>query len=122
MMFLGRDWLGDMVNIMEKNPKLYLLTCEKCKGQANFIEPVSGKRVDTGEHLSTWLFCIRTSLREHIKTSFISKSKKPDKEGQNIFFCDIGDRLLEEMRRKNLSYAYMSWWVKVKYHHFGNLS
>jgi glycosyltransferase involved in cell wall biosynthesis len=121
MLFLGRDWLCDLVRVMEAEPETYLLAAERRKPVRGYVEPVSSEVVDMGEAPSTWLFAVRTSLRERLHSSFaFVATTDPNTAVKQCY--DTGGRLLSDMREKNLAYRTMPWWFTRKYYHFGSLS
>jgi hypothetical protein len=122
MLFLGRDWLADMLSVMERRPDLYLLAAEPREPRLHFVEPVSGEVIDLAEAPSTWLFCVRTSLRDRLQTSFAFHKDGVNPETGNLRCSDTGGKLLADMRANGLRYAYMPAWYRWKYHHFGSLS
>ena len=122
MLFTARDWLSDLIRIMHADPGLYVLAAERNEPQSGFVEPVSGTTIDTGETPSTWLFCVRTSLREHVDTSFVFHKEEPAESVGRLFCFDTGGRLLREMKHLGLRYAFMPRRYRWKYHHFGALS
>ncbi len=119
ILFLGKDWLMDMIGVMEKNPKMYLLGCEYIVPNKNSIDPKEKKVVTEPMKLASWMFCIRTSLREHIKTPFPFYKEERD---NTIFMYDTGSKLMEDMKANDLSYSYMPRWFNFKYYHFQSLS
>jgi hypothetical protein len=121
--FLGRDWLYDMISVMEQEPNLYLLGGEYFPPNHGMTEPVSGETIDLEESLSTWLFCVRTSLREHVDASF-AFHKIGDNVGEDarLRCYDVGGKLLADMRSKGLRHASMPRTFSMKWQHIGNLS
>ena len=77
LLILARDWLADLIAVMEREPDLYLVACQRVPGRDGVREPVAGEIIDAGESLSTWLFCVRTELRDRLGTSF-AFSKDPE--------------------------------------------
>ena len=122
MLFTAHDWLSELIRVMHSDPELYLLAAERNEPQNGFVEPVSGTIIDTGETHSTWLFCVRTSLREHVDTSFAFHKEELAEPGGRLFCFDTGGRLLREMKRSGLRYTFMPRRYRWKYHHFGALS
>ena len=122
MLFLGADWLTDMVRVLEADASLYLLSAEKCGPVHEMTEPVGGEVIDLGERFSTWLFGVRTSLREQVQSDFAFVVDHVDPVSGRKFCYDVGGRLLADVRRKNLKTASMPRWFLCKYHHFGSLS
>jgi hypothetical protein len=122
ILFFGTDWLTDMLTVLENDPELYLLNCEPRPGVEAYIEPVGHETIDMGEAVASWLFGMRTSLRDHIQTSFaFADDDKPSRNGRRLCY-DTGGKLLADMRAKGLRYATMPSWFQLKYHHFGSLS
>jgi hypothetical protein len=121
LIFLGRDWLVDMLARMERDRSLYLLAGEQVRTGGRFHEPVSGRLVVAGLSLSTWLFCVRTSLRDRLDSSFAFRVEEPDGEGIPTVY-DQGGKLLLDMAERGLAYGYMPEWFRLKWHHIGNLS
>ncbi len=122
MLFLGSDWLTDIIRVMEADPELYLLAAEKCKATYGMVEPVGHEVIDGGERFSTWLFCIRTSLREYVQTDFAFVVDHIDPNNGRKFCYDVGGKLLAEAQAKGIKTAYMPKQFLCKYHHFGSLS
>lgn len=122
MQFFGADWLADLVAFMEYHPATYLLSAEPKLPHFDVIEPVEGSIIDLAEAPSTWLFMVRTNLRNHIEGDFQFVSKDPDPRTKNIQCYDTGSMILQQMRDKKLQYAVMPAWYRCKYHHFGGLT
>jgi hypothetical protein len=122
MLFLGRDWLSDLISAMEADPEMYLLSSEQRRPVPGFIEPVSGETIDLGEAPATWLFCVRTSLRDRVQSSFLFCVDHVDQITGRKSCYDTGGKLLADMRNVHLRYAYMPRWYMWKYHHFGSMS
>lgn len=118
MLFLTPDPIADMLRVMEANPDLHLLSAERVPFRANVREPRAGKIIDLGEQPSTWLFCVRTSLRDQLDCSFAFCQ---DEKHEHLYY-DTGGRMLAEMRAKGLQYGVMPGGFKWKYHHFGSMS
>jgi hypothetical protein len=121
LIFFGRDWLADMLVRMEREPSLYLLAGECVPTQGVFHEPVSGRRVFGAESLSTWLFCVRTSLRERLDSSFAFHVEESSGDDPATVY-DLGGKLLLDMSTAGLRHGYMPAWFRLKWHHIGNLS
>ena len=122
MLFMGRDWLWDMVQVMEANPDLYLLAAEQLKPAFGQVEPVAGETIDAGERPSTWLFGVRASLRERMDSDFAFHKVGINPDTGRLFVYDVGGKFLHDMRANNLRYAYMPGWFQCKYFHFESLS
>ena len=121
MLFLGQDWLYDIIIRLESDPDLYLVGCEPVPGGVG-VEPVGGKIVEAGEHVATWLFGARTSLRDSIPYSFaFYKAGINDATGLERVF-DSGGKILAEMRKQGIRYDYMPVSFRTKYYHYGSLS
>jgi glycosyltransferase involved in cell wall biosynthesis len=122
MLFLGRDWLADLIAAMERHPDVDLIAAERRAPSRDYQEPVSNRIIDLGEAPSTWLFCARTGLRERLDTSFaFYVDPSYDREGRRLCF-DTGGRVLRDMRSHGLRYRYMPSWFRAKYLHFGGMS
>jgi len=122
VLFLGSDWLADLIFTMENKLNLFLMSAEPKITLENYHDPYSGGIVDTAFVPSTWLFCVRTALRERISASFAwSKEGVSPKTGNPIVY-DTGGKVLRAMREQNLTYDVMPNWFTMKYHHFGSLS
>lgn len=121
ILFFCKDWIVDMVNIMENNPDLYLLNAEK-SAACLCPDPLSDEILEMGEHPSTWLFCVRTSLRDHIDSSFKLVNLGRNQETGRIKSYDTGGLLLNTMKEKGLQHGYMPSWFFYKYYHFGSMS
>ena len=122
LLFFCQDWIVDMVNVMQNNPNLYLLNAEKSAAEWVGAEPVSGEIIEMGEHPSTWLFCVKTDLRDHVDSSFKFANLGKNPETGRAKTYDTGGVLLNTMREKGLRYDYMPSWFFYKYYHFGSMS
>jgi hypothetical protein len=121
--FLGRDWLRDMLAFMNRNPDVFLLGGDSYPANYGMVEPEAGETIDLEESLPTWIFCARTSLREHLTTSFAFHKVPESKEKYGRLRCyDVGGKLIADMRASNLGYATMPRWFTWKWQHIGNLS
>jgi len=121
LVLLGRDWLADMMVRFMADRDLYLVGAEQVPGGVG-VEPVGGKTVDAGEHVSTWLFGVRTDLRLLVDTSFAFHHGGTDAETGIERVFDSGGKLLFDMRERGLRYGFMPAWYLAKYYHFGQLS
>lgn len=122
MLFLGSDWLTDMVCVMEADPHLYLLAAEEVKASCGVVEPVAHDVIDAGERFSTWLFCMRTSVRDYVQSDFAFAVDHINRDNGRKFCYDVGGKIMADIRDRNLKTAYMPKWFLCKYHHFGSLS
>ena len=123
LIFTGSDWLADLIGRMESDPDLQLLEGEYFPPKRGMAEPVSGEVIDLGESLSTWLFCIRTSLRDRLPGASFAFDRGPAPPKHQRRQCyDLGGRLLRDMRHVGLKYEWMPRWYRTKWHHVGNLS
>lgn len=122
MMFFSGDWIVDMIRIMESQEDIYLLSAEKLEDGKVSVEPISSQKVLSHEELCSWLFCMRTSYRERLKTSFDFVKEDPDPTTGIIPIYDTGEKLLEDMKRNGLRCEYMPKWFMQRYYHFASLS
>lgn len=122
MLFLARDPLIDMVAVMERHPDVYLVAAEKREPEFDHPAPVTGEPLDLGEAPSTWLFCVRTSLRDRLQVSFQDGVHSTNEETGKKFCYDTGGKLAHAMRENGLRYHYMPKWFQLSYQHFGGLS
>lgn len=122
MLFLARDPLLDMVAVMERNPDVYLVAAEKREPEFGHPAPVTGEPLDLGEAPSTWLMCVRTSLRDRLSVSFQDGVQSVNPETGRKFCYDTGGKLAHAMREAGLRYHYMPKWFQTTYQHFGGLS
>jgi len=121
--FLGRDWLCDMIALMERERDIYLLGGEYYPPNHGMVEPEDQGVIDLEESLSTWIFCVRTSLRDHMRTSFAFYKVPGSIETYGRLRCyDVGGKVIADMRTLNLRYATMPRSFGVKWQHIGNLS
>ena len=119
--FFGKGWLADMVAYLDEHPDIDLLGGEYFPPADGQSEPVRGEIVDLRESLSTWIFAVRTSLRDRIDTSF-EYYKEPGGEGERTILYDQGGKLIADMRAAGLGFACMPAWFTLKFQHIGNLS
>lgn len=122
MLFLGRDPILEMVQVMERDPSVYLVASEKREAQVDHPAPVTGEPMDLGEAPATWLLAVRTSLRDIVNTSFEDGLDHVDEVTGKPFCYDTGGKLLRDMRERGIGYHYMSRVFQLKYQHFGGLS
>jgi glycosyltransferase involved in cell wall biosynthesis len=121
LLFLTGDWLGDLVAFMEAHPRVDLLGGEYFPPVDAAAEPVSGAIVDMRESLSTWVFCVRSSLRERIDTSFVFYRYRDEERGRTVVY-DQGGKLIADMRAAGLGFACMPPWYVRKWQHLANLT
>lgn len=121
MIFFHRGWLTDMIRFMDENEEVDLLGGEYFPPVENGVEPVSHAVVDLRESLSTWIFCVRTTLREKINSSF-EFYKYHDSSLDKTIAYDQGGKLIEDMRNDGLGFACMPTTFMDKWHHVGNIS
>lgn len=120
VLFLGSDWLAEMLVRMEREPNLYLLAAEmQSGGQA--VNPATGQPILALERPSAWLMCVRTSLREKMAMDFGGKQWTDPNTGK-LLACDVAGPLRNQMRELGLGCRAMPWWFLCQVHHFGNLS
>ena len=122
MWFFAKDWLVAMLRIMEACPNMYLLGAEPRPATPCHVEPIGGETIDSGEALCSWLFCIRTSLRDRLTVPFSFTVDSQNPTTGRKFCYDTGGKLISEMRQKGISYATMPRLFTLKYFHFANLS
>jgi hypothetical protein len=123
LVFLAPDWVGDLIARMEADPAVQLVAGEAFPPVPAFAEPVSGEVIDMGESLSTWLFCVRTSLREKLpESSFAFLREEPPFAGKHRLCLDQGGALMRDMRAAGLRYDVMPESYGRKWHHFRNLT
>ena len=122
LIFLGRDWLADLVAHMEADPDLWLVEGQRVPPTPGFVEPVSSEVIDLGEQLSTWLFCARTKLRDRLPNTSFAFYKEERGDGSRTQAWDVGGKLLRDMTDAGFRYEVMPWWFRLKWHHVGNLS
>ncbi len=120
MFFLASDWLGDMIALLERQPRLYLLG-QRTRKILGYREPY-GSIIDLDESLVTCLFAVRTSLRDRVTTSFAFWAGERDPVSGRQRCYDEGGRLLADMSAMGLSFLALPWWHLLKWHHFGSLS
>ena len=121
MMLIGDHWLEDLIAYMESHPDVYLLGGEYFPPREGYVEPVSKEVVDLRESLSTWIFCARTSMRDHVDTSFAFTKHWSDAKERTICY-DQGGKLMADLRARGLGVAHMPDSYKLKYQHVSNIS
>jgi hypothetical protein len=122
VVFLGRDWLADLVVRMQSEPDLQLLGGQAVAPQYGVTEPADGNVIDIGESLSTWLFCARRGLGRRLPTSSFAFSVEQGDEQSRPFCYEMGGRLMADMAQHNLPFGCMPREYQRKWHHIGNLS
>ena len=121
MMFLSSGWLSDLIGFMEMHPETELLGGEYFRPVEGATEPVSHEIVNLRESLSTWIFCVRSSLRNHTSTSFAFHKYWDEQLGRTILF-DQGGKLIQDMRNDGRGFACMPGWYTQKWQHIGNVT
>jgi glycosyltransferase involved in cell wall biosynthesis len=121
LIFFAKGWLADLIAFMETHPDIDLLGGEEFPPQPGYVEPVSQAVVDLEESLSTWVFCVRTALRERIESSFAYHDEW-DEERQRKLLYDQGGKLIADLKSAGFGFASMPPWFTWKFHHVGNLS
>ena len=121
MMFLSNGWLSDLIGFMEAHPETDMLGGEYFGPVEGMQEPVSGEIVNLRESLSTWIFCVRTGLRERATTSFAFYKYWSEDLRRTIAY-DQGGKLIEDMRYDGLTFACMPDWYTDKWQHIGNVT
>ncbi|NNE33920.1 MAG: glycosyltransferase [Rhodothermales bacterium] len=121
MVFLSGDWLAELIGYMEAYPETDLLGGEYFPEVHDVPEPVSGTVVTMRESLSTWIFCVRTTLRDHVSTSFEFYRYEDEESGKLIVF-DQGGWLMKNMRDNGRTFAVMPDWYVQKWEHLSNIT
>ncbi len=121
LLFLAPDWLDDLVAFMEARPDVDLLAGDAFPPAPGYVEPVRQQVVDLEASLSTWVFCVRTSLRDRIGTSFEYHSRWDAERGRTVLY-DQGGKLMADMRAAGLGVATMPAAWGRKWHHLANLT
>jgi glycosyltransferase involved in cell wall biosynthesis len=121
MVFLTDDWLVDLVLVMQRDPALLLLGGQYFPPCDDAVEPVSGETVNIRESLSTWIFCARAELRDHVDTSF-AFHKYWSAANQRTILYDQGGKLIEDLRAAGCGFACMPPAYMNKYQHVANIS
>lgn len=121
LLFLGHDWIGDMIRFMDANPNAILLGGEAFPAQDSVIEPVSDSVVDMQESLSTWIFCVKTGIHKQAKTSF-AYHKRWDVERNRYALYDLGGKLIEDIRTAGWEFHCMPTVFMNKWHHLANIT
>lgn len=121
MYFLNDGWLLDLIARMEKQKDIDLLGGAYFAPKRAVREPVKGGLVDIAESLSTWIFCMRTELREKISSTFQDHKRLNEETGRQLIY-DQGGKLIEDMRAAGLRYEVMPDWYVLKWQHIANIS
>ena len=121
LLFVAPDWLDDLIAFMEARPDVDLLCGDAFPVSRGYVEPVGGQTVDLEDALSTWIFCVRTSLRGRIGTSFEYHSEWDEARGRTVLY-DLGGKLMADMREAGLGVATMPVAWRRKWHHLANLT
>lgn len=122
MLFLSGNWLGDMMAVFLQNPNVYLVSGEPAPGSIGMIEPIGLQKVDGAERPSTWLFGVRTALREQVSDSFLFQKGDINPDTGNLQTYDTGGKIVESLRKQGLEYHIMPPAFQNQWHHFGSLS
>lgn len=119
ILFFGEDLVSQCVAYMESNPDCQIFESEERIGGTNGTNP----KTICEEAISTWFFCIRTSVREKVKESFLIlyAHEQPEIEGMKVI-SDTGAKFLKEMKRQSLKMHIFPWSMRFQFHHFGSLS
>ena len=122
MLFLGGDPIGEMVDVMERDPDLYLLTPDLQPFRSGIVEPVGGAVVDQSVSPFTWLMCVRCSLRDRVPTSFAVVVELTGGTDGRPLVNDTGACLLRDMRAASAKYGVMPRWFASRFEHLGSMS
>ena len=122
MLFTGGDPLTEMVDVMEQNPSIYLLSAGLQPWRYALTEPVGNVLVDQSESPFTWMMCIRTELRTKVSASFsVLVEKCAGKDGRPLV-NDTGAIVLQEIRKLSLEYGVMPKRFATRFEHMGSMS
>jgi glycosyltransferase involved in cell wall biosynthesis len=115
------DWLWRMVRAMEQDQSLFLLNAEAVPPEI-VQDPIEGRWLEGGERVSSWLFMVRTALRERLGESFAfaRRGVNPATGREQVF--DTGGRLLQAMRQRGIRYGAMPPAFRLSYYHIGAMS
>lgn len=122
LIFFGASLIPRCIAYMRRHPECLIL----------HADPWSPGRVDEGPEaplrepsLSTWFLCIRSSLRQHSRESFIAvfPDQQPARQGRPVM-SDTGAKLILDLQRQGLANAVQvlprQW--RPLFHHIGSLS
>lgn len=119
LLFFRGNLLQRAIDYMEQTPDCWLLEADRRPAAAHWERP----GVHCPEALATWLFVVRTELREKISSTFLGQDgKELGDDGRPVVHYECGAMVLEEMRSKGLRYDVMPWWMRQMFYHFGSLS
>jgi len=122
MLFTGSDWLWDLVSRMETDPSLYILSGEP-KPACITVDPATTFPVEYAGAVSSWLFCMRTSLWGILADpTFEYEDRPPNGLDAPRKIYDTGAHLLEQMDQRRLRYASMPSRYGRKFFHYRNMS
>lgn len=121
MLFIGRDWMWDLIARMENDRGLYLLAAEP-KPRRLMADPLTNEDVVHAAAPSSWLFCVRTSLWEQLEQPTFEYQDRPNGNGSLRTVFDTGAKLLEQMDSHGLRYEFMPRTYRRKYYHYRNMS
>lgn len=119
LLFFPRDFFRAAVAELETKPDCWLLQADARPGGAYPEDP----ETTCPEALGTWLFFVRTGLRDRIDATFLgqpSVEKLPNGKPRYLYEC--GALVLQAMRAQGLRYETMSKALRCRFYHFGNLS
>jgi hypothetical protein len=121
MCFIGRSWLGDLVDRMERDCGLYLLAAGR-KPSTSYTSRVTGELVPTAPSFTSWLFCVRTSLWGALDAPSFGYDELVLPGGDDRVIYDTGAVLLAQMMERGLGHAFMPRRFRMKYFHYGSMT
>ena len=124
LIVLGDSLIRRCQAYMRRHPECLILHADPwCPGQAAQRQGTDAPLVEPS--LSTWFLCIRTSLRQHSKASFVAvfPEQQPPRQGRAVM-SDTGAKLIQDLQAQGLSQAVQvvpRLWRPL-FHHIGSLS
>jgi len=122
MVFLAPDWLSDLIEMFLGDPRTGIVSGEPRPRREGVVEPVGRELVDIAEAPCTWLFGLRTAMREHVPTDFGFAKEDPDPATGRRTVHDTGARFLRDARAGGWEHRAMPVGYRAKWHHWESMS
>lgn len=119
--FRRPSWLGDLLETAT-HTKAVLICGEVLGEEADYVEPVSHRRVRLAARPSPSLLMIDPEPLNQLDVSFAFEAVRTDRVPEGMVLFDVAGAVLREIRAHELPWAAMPPAYRSKYRHYGGLS